>query len=313
MQLTTLSSEDIRQGAVMAQEAAPRFSASTSISDAMSDPIFSGYGRLLFPLERGYMGGSTLGSLTLTWYSQISPARTVDVLNALAAEQELGVEVFHRFYTEEEIKADPSKARTGLFFFKGRKGARTAVCIAGGGFQYVASIHDSLPHARVLSQMGYNAFALVYRPGAYSSCEDLSRALVYLHKNARRLGISMDGYMLEGGSAGARTADWVGSYGTESFGSPAVPRPAALALQYTGLGEVTGDEPPTYMCVGSGDWIASAKGMQERSNCLKRHGIDSEIEVFDGLGHGFGLGEGTAAEGWIRRAAAFWDRNAAQD
>ena len=32
-----------------------------------------------------------------------------------------------------------------------------------------------------------------------------------------------------------------------------------------------------------------------------------EIEVFDGLPHGFGLGEGTVAEGWINRAIAFWE------
>ncbi|MGN0908691.1 MAG: alpha/beta hydrolase, partial [Succinivibrio sp.] len=238
------------------------------------------------------------------------PSRTVDVLNALAAARIRGEEVFYRFYSSAEIKADPAKAGTGLFFFRGRRNARTAVCVAGGGFQYVGAIHDSFPHARALSQMGYNAFALIYRPGAYSSCEDLSRALAFLHKNAKPLGISMDAYLLEGGSAGARTADWVGSYGTESFGAPALPRPAALALQYTGLDEVTGDEPPTYMCVGNSDWIASAKGMAQRAGCLRRHGIDSEIEVFDGLGHGFGLGEGTTAEGWIKNAAAFWERHA---
>ena len=32
---------------------------------------------------------------------------------------------------------------------------------AGGGFAYVGAIHDSFPHALALSQMGYNAFALI--------------------------------------------------------------------------------------------------------------------------------------------------------
>ena len=36
---------------------------------------------------------------------------------------------------------------------------------------------------------------------------------------------------------------------------------------------------------------------------------DAEIEVFDGLRHGFGLGEGTVAEGWIDHAVSFWERN----
>ncbi len=29
---------------------------------------------------------------------------------------------------------------------------------------YVAAIHDSFPHAMELSEKGYNAFALIYRP-----------------------------------------------------------------------------------------------------------------------------------------------------
>jgi hypothetical protein len=28
--------------------------------------------------------------------------------------------------------------------------------------------------------------------------------------------------------------------------------------------------------------------------------------VFPGLGHGFGLGEGTVAEGWLDNAVSFW-------
>lgn len=34
-----------------------------------------------------------------------------------------------------------------------------------------------------------------------------------------------------------------------------------------------------------------------------------KIEVFKGLSHGFGLGEGTVAEGWIDRAISFWEDN----
>ena len=30
--------------------------------------------------------------------------------------------------------------------------------------------------------------------------------------------------------------------------------------------------------------------------------------VFDGLSHGFGLGTGTAAEGWLDNAVEFWER-----
>ena len=77
-------------------------------------------------------------------------------------------------------------------------------------------------------------------------------------------------------------------------------------MQYTDLSEVYGTEPPTYSCVGTADGIASWQTMQRRTQAIRRNGQAAEIEVFKGLPHGFGLGEGTAAEGWLNRAADFW-------
>ena len=81
-------------------------------------------------------------------------------------------------------------------------------------------------------------------------------------------------------------------------------------MNYTGLSEVTGDEPPTYSAVGTSDWIADWRTMKSRIGRIRANGTPAEIEVFDGLPHGFGLGTGTAAEGWLDRAVAFWERNA---
>jgi acetyl esterase/lipase len=153
-----------------------------------------------------------------------------------------------------------------------------------------------------------NAFALIYRPGARTACEDLARAIAFLHTNAARLEIDMKGYSLWGGSAGARMAAWLGCSGTESFGEDAYPRPAAVIMEYTGLSEVTGKEPPIYACVGTNDGIASYRIMQNRIDRIKANGTAAEIEVFQCLSHGFGLGEGTVAEGWIDRAVAFRER-----
>ena len=68
-----------------------------------------------------------------------------------------------------------------------------------------------------------------------------------------------------------------------------------------------GNEPPTYVCVGTSDGIASYQIMEQRISAIQSQGTPAEIEVFDGLGHGFGLGEGTVAEGWLDHAAAFWE------
>jgi acetyl esterase/lipase len=284
------------------------FTVDTKIMAVITDSVFGDYGRLLFPADRGYYSGDTLGKLSLTWYGNINPKRTVEIVNYIKGKAAAGETVFYDIYSVKEKAQNLDKKNTGLFFFRGNKGAKTAIVNAGGGFVFVGAMHDSFPHALELSQKGYNAFALIYRPGAITGCEDLARAIAFLHKNAARLGIDMKGYSLWGGSAGARLAAWLGSNGTESFVEDVYPRPATVVMQYTGLSEVTGKEPPTYACVGTNDGIASFRTMQNRIERIKANGTYAEIEIFQGLSHGFGLGQGTVAEGWIDNAVDFWER-----
>ena len=282
----------------------------TLVRDVMNDPVFGDYGRLLFPVDRTIPDDMTLENVgdVLVWYNYINPDTTVEIVNTLGERAAAGDTVFYDIYTDEEKAADPDKEDTGLFFFRGDPGGKTAICNAGGGFVYVGAMQDSFPHALELSKQGYNAFALIYRPGAQTACEDLARAIAFLHEHAEELDIDMTDYSLWGGSAGARMAAWLGTYGTEEFGEDVYPRPAAVIMQYTGLSEVTGEEPPTYCCVGTSDGIAPYRVMEERVRRIQENGTDAEIEVFEGLPHGFGLGEGTVAEGWINRAIDFWER-----
>lgn len=290
-----------------AADAAP-YDEDTAISQVTGDPVFGDWGRLIFPVDTGYYSGDTLGEFSPVWYSELRPEKTVEIANYLHDHAAAGDTVFYDIYSDEEKAADPDKEDTGLFFFRGDPGAKTAICNAGGGFAYVAAMHDSFPHALELSKKGYNAFALIYRPGSDTACEDLARAIAFLHEHADELRIDMDGYSLWGGSAGARMAAWLGSFGTESYGEEAYPRPAAVIMQYTGLSQVYGNEPPTYNCVGTNDGIASWRTMQSRIESIKANGTDAQIEVFQGLRHGFGLGTGTVAEGWLDNAVAFWER-----
>ena len=287
---------------------------STLVRDVMDDPVFEDYGRLLFPVDLTIPQNMTLEDVgdLLVWYHDVNPDKTVEIVNSLGERAASGDTVFYDIYTDEEKAADPDKADTGLFFFRGEPGGKTAICNAGGGFVYVGAMQDSFPHALELSKQGYNAFALIYRPGAQTACEDLARAIAFLHQHAEELDIDMDGYSLWGGSAGGRMAAWLGTCGTEEFGEDACPRPAAVIMQYTGLSEVTGNEPPTYCCVGTSDGIAPYRVMEERVRRIRANGTDAEIEVFQGLPHGFGLGEGTVAEGWIDHAIAFWERQMAR-
>lgn len=287
---------------------AAHYTTKTKIAQVQKDPLFQDYGRLIFPVNKEYMSGDTLGNLALAWYNNIDPAKTVEIANYMYSHAKAGATIFYDIYTDAEKAADPAKRDTGLFFFKGRPGEKFAILNAGGGFAYVGAMHDSFPHALELAKKGYNAFALIYRPGMQTACEDLARAIAFVFDHADELEVNTVDYSLWGGSAGARMTAWLGSYGTESFKEIAYPCPAAVIVNYTGLSEVTGMEPPTYSAVGTNDWIANYRTINHRIKAIQANGTDAKIEEFSGLAHGFGLGAGTVAEGWINNAVAFWEK-----
>lgn len=286
----------------------------TTVSEIINDPAFGDFGRLLFPVDRTITGDMTLeeisSSSVYTWYSNIKADKTVEIVNDLKARSEEGEQIFHQIYSEEEMKADPEKRDTGLFYFKGKPGAKYAILNAGGGFAYVGAMHDSFPHALEVSRKGYHAFALIYRPD--SAYEDLARAIAYVNDHAKELGVDSEGYSLWGGSAGARMAATLGNkeYGPANYGRKDIPQAAAVIMQYTGYANVSASDAPTYACVGTRDGIADYRTMESRLAKLNSLGIPTEFHAYEGLGHGFGLGTGTVAEGWIEDALAFWEAQA---
>ena len=283
------------------------YTADTRITDVISDTAFGDYGRLIFPVDEWYYSGDTLGSLSMTWYTHIDPNKTVEICNYLKTQAVNGQTIFYDIYTDAEKAADPNLADTGLFFFRGERNAPFAVTCAGGGWAYVAAMHDSFPHALELSKRGYNAFAIIYRPGAQTAYEDLARALSFIFENADELGVNTDGYSLWGGSAGARMAAEIGSYGAAEYGGDDIPKPSTVVMQYTGYSGCNPEgEPATFVCVGDSDGIANWRTMQRRIEALDALGIPTEFHHYPGLSHGFGLGTGTVAEGWIYQAVDFW-------
>lgn len=285
-----------------------QFTVNTKISEVMADLAFEDYGRLIFPVQSGYYSGETLGDLALTWYNNIDADKTVEIVNYMKTRAEAGETIFYDIYTNDEKAADPGKEDTGMFFFKGEAGAPFAVCNAGGGFAYVAAMHDSFPHAMELSKKGYHAFALIYRPGAQTACEDLARAISFIFEHAEELAVDTDCYSLWGGSAGARMAAYLGGYGTAYFGGDDVPRAGTVVMQYTGHSDYSENDLPTYACVGESDGIADWRTMERRLSSLSALGIDTEFHHYPGLRHGFGLGTRTVAENWLDDAVAFWEK-----
>lgn len=287
------------------------FNENTSLYDVIHDPSFQDYGRLLLPVNKGYYSGHTIKDLSLVWYEKPDVKITTEIFNTLKQYAEEGKTIFFDIYTDKEKAEDPRKKDTGLFFFEGKKNAPVAICNAGGGFAYVGAVQDSFPHALTLSKMGFNAFALIYRPGWDTAMEDLARAISFLYDHASELSIDMNHYSLWGGSAGARMAATLGNkkYLDYLTGRKDIPQASSVIMQYTGHDEVSLDDAPTYACVGDNDFIADWRVMQRRLMLLKRYGIPVEFHVYHGLHHGFGLGIGTVAEGWIKDAVSFWKEN----
>lgn len=283
----------------------------TTVRELINNPYFGNFGHLLFPVDRTVSEDMTLADISTNnvyvWYSNIQVSKTVEIVNNLLTRAENGEQIFYRIYSDEEIAEDSSKADTGLFYFKGVSGEKFAIINAGGGFMYVGAMHDSFPHALEISKKGYNAFALIYRPNyAY---EDLAQAIRYIYDHVEELEVNTQGYSLWGGSAGARTAAVLGNADyARSLGLADIPQASAVIMQYTGYSEVSEKDAPTYACVGTNDSIANWKTMQNRLNQLEKLGIPTEFHSYEGLSHGFGLGTGTVADGWIDDAVVFWEK-----
>lgn len=83
-------------------------------------------------------------------------------------------------------------------------------------------------------------------------------------------------------------------------------------MAYTALSDYSSAEPPTFVVVGEEDGIAPPVIMERRVEALRKSGTEVEYHKYKGVGHGFGLGKGTSAEGWIFEAIRFWEASIRQ-
>lgn len=284
-----------------------------TVGDVLRHRAFQGYARLLLPWDdRSYDEGMPLkeiGSL-LPYHSHVEPGEVVGGLNRIIDDVLAGRQVFYAFYTEEEQRREPTKRHAGLFFFRGRPGAPFAVVSPGGGFAYVGSVHEGFPYAATISDAGYNAFVLKYRGGmgGAAATQDLAAALSFIVRRADALSVDRRSYSLWGSSAGARMAAAIGSHGPARFGGDDLSKPAAVIMAYTAHSDRTKDEPPTFVVVGENDAIAPPSAMAQRVAALRAGGTPVEFRRYPNVGHGFGSGADTSAEGWLGHAVKFWER-----
>ncbi len=285
----------------------------SKVSEIVNHPAFKGFGELLLPRDNnsGYYNTQlgNVGSL-MPYHDHVDPEIVVNAINHMIDEVNGGRTIFYKFYTDKLKKQGPEKENTGLFFFRGNPNAPFAVVCPGGGFSYVGSLHEGFPLALELSKKGYNAFVIRYRIGSGQwATEDLAAAISYIFSNAENLGVDTTDYSLWGGSAGARMVGNIALNGVQSYGGDSLPEPATVIIAYTGQASYSSDFSPTYITVAANDGIVNVNTVERRVENLRKAGVEVEYKRYQSAGHGFGLGTGTDAEGWLDPAVQFWERH----
>ncbi len=284
-----------------------------TVRDIVNHPAFKGFSRLILTGDNNANHDDTplsnVRSL-MPYHCHVDPDIVVGALNHMIDEVKDGNTIFYDFYTDQQKQEDPAKKFTGLFFYRGEPGAPFAIVCPGGGFSYVGSLHEGFPLALEISRKRYNAFVIRYRiEGQQQATEDLSAAIAYIFRNADALGVSTEDYSLWGGSAGARMVGNIASSGVAAYGGGRLPKPAIVVIAYTGQSSFSKDFPPTFITVSADDGIANVAVVDKRVENLRNAGVEVEYRRYRTAGHGFGLGTGTDAEGWLDHAAWFWEKH----
>lgn len=282
------------------------------IRDIVNHSAFKGFGELLLPLDDNTSYHNTrlsnVGTL-MPYHSHVSPDVVVDALNHMIEDVDREETIFYDIYTEQEKQQDPSKRNTGIFFYRGKPNAPFAMICPGGGFSYVGSLHEGFPLAQQVSELGFNAFVIRYRIGGERvATEDLAAAISFVSRNAKSLGVSPKDYSIWGSSAGARMVGNIAMNGVSAYGGDELPKPATAIIAYTGQSSYSEDFPPTFINVAANDNIVNPSVVDQRVENMKKAGVDVEYQRYKTAGHGFGLGTGTDAEGWLDLAVIFWTK-----
>jgi acetyl esterase/lipase len=283
------------------------------VRDIVNHPAFKGFGELLLSRDNNSEYYNTplrnVGTL-MPYHSHVNPDDVVAALNHMIDEVNKDRTIFYDFYSDKQKRSDKRKENTGLFFFRGKPNTPFAIICPGGGFSYVGSLHEGFPLSRRISELGLNAFVIRYRIGSGQwATEDLAAAISYIFRNAETLGVSTKDYSAWGGSAGARMAGNIALNGVSAYGGDNVPKPATAVIAYTGQSAYSSDFSSAFITVAANDGIANINTVEQRVENLRKAGVEVKYQRYENAGHGFGLGTGTDAEGWVDQAVDFWERH----
>lgn len=311
-----------------------------TLKEISTRPEFGAYGNLIAP------GEGAMAEMTLERFAGIScwNAQSIaDGYNRLLEICETGKNIYYPLWSEKEAEENPAIQERYLIHFAVEKEAPLVIVCAGGGYLGCASMIEAFPTCVHLNRMGYHAFALNYRCGenakAPNPLDDMASAVSYVLGHAKELGVNPEGYAICGFSAGGHLA---ACFGTERVGWKhyQLPSPKALFLgypvitlgekshestremflgkenlqnaetvrQYSAEEQVTAAYPPTFVWQCERDNAVPIENSQMLARRLEENKVPFIYETFDSDAHGWGAGDDTLAEGWVERAATFWQK-----
>ena len=71
--------------------------------------------------------------------------------------------------------------------------------------------------------------------------------------------------------------------------------------------QITADYPPTFLWCGLEDRSVDPDNSRMLADALGKQGVPHEFLTVADVGHGVGIGEGLACEGWFEKAVSFWE------
>ena len=181
------------------------------------------------------------------------------------------------------------------------------VVMPGGGHRELWVDHEGHNVAAWLSERGVAAFVLKYRlaretGSTYTIDEhafrDAQRAIRLVRSRSTEWKVAPDRVGVMGFSAGGEIAALMAMKFDDGVAGSSDPverfssRPAFQGLVYPGRSgsiQPTKDSPPAFLACGFDDRPDISEGLAQVYLLFKKAGVQTELHVYSGVGHGFGL------------------------
>ncbi len=228
-----------------------------------------------------------------------------------------GEQVFYNVFSGRALDKNPDLKNVGFYCLRGNSDGKKpyVIMLAGGGFNAVCTLWESLPVCAAFNRMGYTCFCMRYRtvprgtgwPPEQQLMDDVAACIGYITDHAEEFGVEPENYLIGGFSAGSIITNmWANE--KAGYGKYGLPKPGAVCLIY-GVEEEYGKEGyhvPTFVryCLKDRYYDSNAPFLELEAR-LREKGIPNDVRGVD-AGHGFGLGTNSGAEGWTEEAEAFW-------